>query len=225
MCNVAMRACAYRKKEEIIESSACINREKPVDFNYQTSANTHTFPSTTIGEAVIFAWANHEFDLTHSRSDIFLLPRIPRRLYDRRNRSTQRTNARMRHTPSPSANVYAECTRICSRIIKNTSVLFDQAAALTGQLTRGADVTFENEADVAPLVIMPLRLWPLIALFHISTRSRNAILNRSNHFKLQRLTSIWNYLHWEKSLIKTDWTNGILIISSDSEVSWIDYIN
>lgn len=79
-------------------------------------------------------WFLHEptMNLTsHTAAWIYFCSRIPRRLYDRRdrNRSTQRTNARMRHTPSPSTNVYAECTRICSRIIKNTSVLFDQATA------------------------------------------------------------------------------------------------
>lgn len=97
---------------------------------------------------MIFARADHEFDLTQPLGYIFAHGSLGASVTAGTVRSAQRTNARMRHTPSPSADAYAECTRICSRIIKNTSVLFDQAAAAsTGQLMREADVTFENEAD------------------------------------------------------------------------------
>lgn len=123
MCNVVVRACAYRKKKKLL------NRRRTNRENRSTLAikrpQIRTRPQLSEGQRDFCT--NQPWIWPHTAARIYFCSRIPRCFCDRRNRWAQRTNARMRHTPSLSTNAYAECTRICSRIIKNTSVLFDQA--------------------------------------------------------------------------------------------------
>jgi len=137
-------ARVYRKKKKLLNRWR-INREKPVDFNYQMSANTHTLPSAAIREAVIFARANHEFDLTQPLGYIFARGSLGTSV----TAATVRRNARMhacdirhRHSRTHTRNA-----RVFVRGSLKTRRFYLTKPPRTGQLTRGADVTFENEAD------------------------------------------------------------------------------
>lgn len=78
--------------------------------------------------------------------DIFLLADPSAPLCVRRNRSTQRTSACMRHTLLPSANAYAEWTLFVRGSLK-TRRFYLAKPSRTDQLTKGADVTFESKAN------------------------------------------------------------------------------
>jgi len=186
------------KKKKKLLNWRHINREKPVDFNYQTSANTHTLPSAAIREAVIFARANHEFDLTQPLGYIFARGSLGTSV----TAATVRRNARMhacdiRHR-HPRTHTRNACVFVRGSL--KTRRFYLTKPPRTGQLTRGADVTFENEADgVATLVIMPLRRWLLIALFRINTDEER--VGKLNHLSLSSI-SFWKlYLIYPLTII------------------------
>lgn len=130
MCNGA-RVRISKKKKKLLNRQR-INRENRSTLTIKCpQTRTH---SQLSGRQRDFC-ASQPWIWPHVVARIYFCSRIPRCLCDRRNRWAQRTNAHMWHTPS--ANAYAECTRICSRIIKNTSVLFDQAAAYRPADERG----------------------------------------------------------------------------------------
>lgn len=135
MCNVAVSAYAYRKKKK----KKLLNRQRINRENRSTLTikRPQTRTRSQLSERQRDFCTSQPWIWPHIVAPIYFCSRIPRCLCDRRNRWAQRTNAHMRHTLSVSANAYAECTRICSRIIKNTSVLFDQAAAYRPADERG----------------------------------------------------------------------------------------
>lgn len=170
---------------------------KPVDFNYQMSANTHTFPSAAIGEAVIFARANHEFDLTQPFGYIFARRTLGTSMTAR----TVRRNARMhacdirhRHPRTHMRNA-----RVFVRGSLKTRRFYLTKPPRTGQLTRRVDVSFENEADgrrdARYNAASTLAVNRALSRGHTVEKR----VGRPHHF-CQRLTSFWNYLefirHW-----------------------------
>lgn len=127
--------------------------------------------------AVIFARANHEFDLTQPFGYIFARGSLGASVTAgtvRRNARMHACDIRHRHPRAHTRNA-----RVFVRGSLKTRWFYltkpPRRVPASWWEGRTADVTFENEANtgVATLVIMPLQRWPLIALFRVSARSRN----------------------------------------------------
>lgn len=143
MCNVAVRAYVYRKKKEKLLNRQHINRENRSTL---TIKRPQTRTRSQLSERQRDFCTSQPWIWPHIVAPIYFCSRIPRCFCDRRNRWAQRTNAHMRHTPSLSANAYANA-RVFVRGSLKTRRFYLTKPLRTGQLTKGVNVTFENEAD------------------------------------------------------------------------------